>query len=129
MKLSSIEGLCLSSFPEPEQSATLGHHISQASFTHFSTSSLSGYSWSCSLVWKPCLSTLHSGSRHLAGVSWLQLQAPAGPKDIFQAQENPHRFVMPKACWHKLFRFAPQLTMSDFIKILGKEPNAKADTT
>lgn len=69
LKFSSIEGLCVSSVPEPEQSVTLGHHISEESFTHFAASSLSGYSWSYRLVWKPCLSTLHPGSRHLAPMS------------------------------------------------------------
>lgn len=111
LKFSSIKGVCGPPVPEPGQSATLGHHISEESLTHFcylqpkwlqmvlqpylEASPLSPSSW----IKAPCT---HE--------QWLQLQAPVGPRDIFQAQENPDRFVMPKACWHTLISFALQLT-------------------
>lgn len=62
----------------------------------FATCSWSGYSQSSCLVWRPCLLNLHPWSKRLAH---MQLQAPAGLRDRFQAQGNPDRFVMLRACW------------------------------
>lgn len=63
----------------------------------FATCSLSGYRWSCSHIWKPCLSAVQPGSRHLAPMSsGYSCKPPLGQGTYFRHRKIQIGLSCPK---------------------------------